>query len=241
MWEDTEADFPMGIKRDELPTNFPFHPKVLTEPLADFSSQNKNRGKKGATDRPDWKSPAESNFSSFEAKKGPRSGTAGNKPLPNREICNFHDPSAKHSPMECRAPLDKKRLMIHKQRLCYNCLGKGHTSAKCHFTVGCTDCNQAHHPSLCTKNQKYLTPNNNNKKPWNGGKNGGKNGGQKENYQKGKHQEKKDDKRVHFAKSEKSDAERMNEQDREWNQANGMVVTSEGRHGANTSGKQGER
>jgi hypothetical protein len=46
MWEDTEADFPMGIKRDELPTNFPFHPKVLTEPLADFSSQKANAEEK---------------------------------------------------------------------------------------------------------------------------------------------------------------------------------------------------
>jgi hypothetical protein len=38
MWNDTDA-LPAQIKREELPTNFPAHPEVLTDPLADFSSQ----------------------------------------------------------------------------------------------------------------------------------------------------------------------------------------------------------
>jgi hypothetical protein len=38
MWNDTET-LPAQIKREELPTNFPAHPEVLTDPLADFSSQ----------------------------------------------------------------------------------------------------------------------------------------------------------------------------------------------------------
>jgi hypothetical protein len=198
---------------------------------------NGNGGKKGASDKPGWKNVVDSNFSSFE-KKGPRSsGTAGDKPLPEKDYCVFHAPSAKHSPMECRAPLDKKKLMLQKNGGCYNCLGKGHRSSKCYFAPGCTDCNQAHHPSLCAKNQKNPSSGNNGK-PSYGGKNGkpgpakGKGGKPYNNQQKGK-------KKVQFNSTEEDESESeektMNQRDKEINERNGMVIRSNLKNGANTS------
>jgi hypothetical protein len=51
MWENTEFDFPVPIQRDSLPTNFPGHPVVLEDPLADFSSQKENREKRKLANR----------------------------------------------------------------------------------------------------------------------------------------------------------------------------------------------
>jgi hypothetical protein len=51
MWEDTEFEFPVPIQRDSLPTNFPGHPVVLEDPLADFSSQKENKEKRKLANR----------------------------------------------------------------------------------------------------------------------------------------------------------------------------------------------
>jgi hypothetical protein len=201
---------------------------------AEGHSNNGNGGKK-ATDRPDWKNPAESNFSSFEAKKQPRSGTAGDKPLPERDICQFHAVPAKHSPMECRAPMEQRKTMVQKNRICYNCLGKGHMSSKCYSAPGCTSCKQAHHPSLCHKNQK--APTSTDKTSWNGGQSG------KTNYPKGNGRNRggKNKKKVHFSNENKPEGESMNSKDRDWNKANGMVLVSNGQHGASTSAQQDQK
>jgi hypothetical protein len=147
---------------------------------------NGNNGH-GATDKPAWKSPPNANFSSFEGRKGKGGGgnpagspAVGSKPMPVRDHCVYHAKPMKHNPIECRQGIDNKKAMIQKLKLCYNCLGKNHNSAKCFFQKGCSDCDQSHHPSLCAKNQKHPGGNGG------GSSNGGRNGGKKWNKRKGK-------------------------------------------------------
>jgi hypothetical protein len=51
MWEDTEVVFPVPIVRDELPTNFPGHPEVLTDTLSEFESQKRDKFRRKAMNR----------------------------------------------------------------------------------------------------------------------------------------------------------------------------------------------
>jgi hypothetical protein len=195
---------------------------------------NGNNGK-GATDKPGWKVPAQANFSSFEAKKGRGGGGGdnmiGTKPMPVREFCPFHIKPMKHDPMECRQNIDNKKAQIQKLKLCYNCLGKNHNSAKCFFVKGCTDCNQSHHPSLCPKNQKNPGGNNG------GSSNGGRNGGKKWNKKKGGN--KQDPKQSGDAMDAAENTQAGNSRGRTM-PSSYSSNPNEG-HGANTSATQGAR
>jgi hypothetical protein len=51
MWRDTDVEFETPLIHDELPTNFPGHPTVLTDPLADFDSEKADKEKRRLINR----------------------------------------------------------------------------------------------------------------------------------------------------------------------------------------------
>jgi hypothetical protein len=132
-----------------------------------------------------------------------------------------------------------KRTFVQKNRDCFNCLGKNHVASKCFFAVGCTDCKEAHHPSLCPRNQRSIGTDGG--KPQYGGKKG------KPNRPQG-NQGNSQSKQVQFSKvkpeSDSSDDQTTVQGDREYAEKNGLVIKSNLRsnpNGANTSGKNAQR
>ena len=75
----------------------------------------------------------------------------GLQPYRQRTCIYCDDPS--HSTFSCDKINDitRRKQIISEKRLCFNCMGKGHTSGECRNPKRCQKCKGKHHTSICTK------------------------------------------------------------------------------------------
>ena len=69
------------------------------------------------------------------------------KSRPTCNLCN----KPNHRAAECRTfnNMNARKTQINRQRLCFVCLGKGHSAKDCRNS-GCRRCGKRHHESICT-------------------------------------------------------------------------------------------
>ncbi len=65
-----------------------------------------------------------------------------------------------HSPIKCMAVTDlaRRKSIISKGGLCYNCLSSTHRCAKCPSRYRCRNCGAQHHTTICDHNQHAHPP-----------------------------------------------------------------------------------
>ena len=100
----------------------------------------------------------DNNKSSRPKRFGPRSDFYHTKDGDRKKrVCVYCEDSS-HLSKNCpkMSSVSARKKFLAERRLCFNCTGAKHRASDCKSTLNCQICNQKHHTSICTKEQKPL-------------------------------------------------------------------------------------
>jgi hypothetical protein len=100
----------------------------------------------------------DNNKSSPPKRFGPRSDFYHTKDGDRKKRVCVYCEDCSHLSKNCpkMSSVSARKKFLAERRLCFNCTGAKHRASDCKSTFNCQLCNQKHHTSICTKEQKPL-------------------------------------------------------------------------------------